>query len=272
LQKVFLRSALLSFVSLATSRGEVMAEVWNSRHRALLLLRGSVGFVALSCYYRAAMVMPLANLAVISRFHPLLSAGAASVLFRRSPAAGDAPLGRRWTVVLAAGAVGVVMVAGPAWRGDGGATEMEGPALAVLAAVFTSAAFLAIRSLRRRGVPGRAVIFAFHACGAVLAAATAPLTETLAAWKVPSFQEGAWLIGTAAAMQGAQLSLTALLARRGVGRAAPSSFLVCVWTTVFGCMLGQGLPPLRVAAGCALIVGPLAWAETLVGRTDRKVA
>ena len=112
-------------------------------------------FVALSCYYRAAMVMPLTSLAVISRFHPLLSAGAASVSSMKPRR--DAPLGRRWTS-FSAGAVGVVMVAGPAWRGDGGATEMEGPALAVLAAVFLRPpSSRSARCAGRRSWPGRHV-------------------------------------------------------------------------------------------------------------------
>ena len=233
----------------------------------LLALRGTLGFVALFCYFEAANHMPLVRLTLITRLHPAISTSVAPIVL------GEAVRGAWVTLALATAGVFVVALE----KASGSAASVDGddggllaglqrPAtlLAFGAALFTSAAFCAIRALAVRGVPSALTVAAFHAAGVPLSVLA---SRGLRGWVMPNAAESALLVGTALAMQLAQLSMTQVLRARALSRVAPSSFLIIVWNVLIGLIFfASALPTAQTLLGCALIVGALAWGERGRGR------
>eukprot|EP00913_Durusdinium_trenchii_P028993 g27184.t1 len=78
-ERIFLRSCCC--VILAPVDGErSLPPLLLSPNRRLLLLRGLLGFIAVSAYYEAIARIPLATLTLISRLHPLLSTALAGLI------------------------------------------------------------------------------------------------------------------------------------------------------------------------------------------------
>jgi len=57
---------------MAVARGaDFLQSFVTSRNKSLLLLRGSLGYVAFLCFVEASVLLPLANLALLSRYSPV---------------------------------------------------------------------------------------------------------------------------------------------------------------------------------------------------------
>lgn len=245
-EKVFIRS-FLNVLFVAVTQRKELTEIWYSlglKPKLLLAARGCAGFIALFCYFEGTQHLPLSDLTIITRFHPVLSS-----IFC-AWALGEV-LTQGHYLSFALSLVGVCCVAQPTGQGS-----WLGSAIALTAAIFTAVAFTLVRTLALLGVPRSAIIFAFHF-------ASVPLSAMLG-WTSfihPSPVEWVWLCGTALTMQLAQMCMTELLERRQVASAAPSSFLTIFWNTLFGTLLGDNLPNPMAWLGCAFIVGPLVVAE-----------
>ena len=175
LEKVFIRSILCAAISIASEGpGDVYRalKLQSATNIALLGLRGSLGFIALFCYFDAATVMPLVRLTLITRLHPAISSALAPKLLGE-------PVRSRAIVTLIIAGAGVVVVAlekaktsdgagagaGTAAASAAAALVQRSDAIALCAAVFTSAAFLCIRTLTLRKVPPKLIVLGFHAGG-----------------------------------------------------------------------------------------------------------
>lgn len=271
LEKVLLRSVLcLLFTVLGEGPLQLLRTLAAQARSSLLLLalRGTLGFVALFCYFEAANHMPLVRLTLITRLHPAISTSVAPFVL------GEAVQARAWvTLALATAGVCVVAlekandVAASGGSDDGGLfAGLRRPAtfLAFGAALFTSAAFCSIRTLAVRGVPSVLTVAAFHAAGIPLSLLA---SRGLRGWVVPNATESALLFGTALAMQLAQISMTGVLRSRALSRVAPSSFLIIVWNVLIGLLFfANALPTVQTLLGCTLVVGALTWGERRRGR------
>jgi drug/metabolite transporter (DMT)-like permease len=115
---VFARSCVIAAASgaLALARGDYPAA---SPRRALLLLRGASGFLAVSCTYTAMQMLPLAAAAVLGYRAPLLTALFAPVVLGE-------PTPRAVFAALPVAAAGVVLVARPPALFGGVAGDEEG--------------------------------------------------------------------------------------------------------------------------------------------------
>src|SRR6185503_7204441 len=78
---------------------------WGT-HRRLLVMRGLLGYLALSCVFHSVAVMPLADATVIQYLYPLFTAVLATVLLGETPTL-------RIGVAGVASVVGTVLVAKP---------------------------------------------------------------------------------------------------------------------------------------------------------------
>jgi drug/metabolite transporter (DMT)-like permease len=88
-EKLFLRSILILCFLLVehgvTGIKGTIARV-PPRHRLLLLMRGTAGFIALTAYFEGSMLMPLSTMTVTTRIHPVLSTiGGAIFLGEKAP-------------------------------------------------------------------------------------------------------------------------------------------------------------------------------------------
>ncbi|CAJ1451493.1 unnamed protein product, partial [Effrenium voratum] len=152
-ERIFLRSCFC--VVLAPVAGEAPRPPWRSQHRGLLLLRGGLGFLAVHSYYEAIARIPLATLTLISRLHPLLSTALAGLVLGE-------PLQRQQILVLLFAAVGTALLAPAQELFSLSRDGSYGYLMAVLAAVFTAAALLTVRTLTVLGEPPHHAREAFH--------------------------------------------------------------------------------------------------------------
>ncbi len=127
------------------SRGLLMSTVlWVAAHRAgvpilgrqrrMLVVRGLLGYAALSCYFWSVQHLPLGDAVLLQYSHPIFVALLAPWLLGERTSRGH------WVIVIVA-LVGVALVVGPSG-------ELRGvAAIAVTGAMCSGLAYLAIRKL-----------------------------------------------------------------------------------------------------------------------------
>src|SRR3954468_2527014 len=142
---VFVRAA----VSLAVAYGLVRrARPGNwGRRKGLLVLRGMVGFAALSCFFYAIIHLPLADATVIQYTNPVWTAWLGAWLLGEALSAGE-------VVLSGAGLLGGLLIARPSFL-FGGAGRLEPLAVAVglAGALCSASAYVSVRRLSRTEHP-----------------------------------------------------------------------------------------------------------------------
>ncbi len=214
---------------------------WRGRRRWLLVLRGALGYSALSCYFWSVHHLPLAEAVLIQQTHPIFAAALAYLFLGEPP-------GRNYLPALGLAALGVLVLVVPA--SEGGFVGGLGLLVAFGGALFSAAAYVAVRDAARTEHPV-AIILWFPAVSALLA-----VPGTVASGAVwPRSFDWFWLVFVAVAGQLGQVFLTRGLYRVPAGRAT----LANPMTTVFGALLG------RVAFGERIGWNTLAAAILLIG-------
>jgi len=207
----------------------------------LLLQRGALGYVALSCYFWSVANQPLATAILLHQTHPVFTALLALWFLSERP-------GPRFLPAFLLTAVGVWTIA-PAAAGAGPGAGGLLPLLAGLAAsVLAGAAYVTVRHASRTEAQEAIVLWL------PLTAIPLSLAGTLVAGPVlPSPRDTAWLLGVAVSAQLGQIYITRGLALVPAGRATLANPL----TIAFGVLLGWlvfGEPVgWRTAAGGAAI-------------------
>ena len=255
----------------------------KTRSPALLLLRGAFGCAAILCYTEALATLPTANALILSRVHPLIGGLLSAALLGE-------PFAAQQMAPIVAGLCGVALVAQPSPE-----APLLGSALALAAAVFTAAAFTAVRALQRRGENTLLIMLSFNGMGALgsaallawrlagsggnggaggdAAAAAAEaaagaaaggggwgqwLSHAMDATGLRAGNEEAlgWVLWAAATMQVAQHCMTKLLALQPTAQSSTSSFLIAAWGVAIAALTGESVPSQRALAGCFLICAP----------------
>lgn len=213
----------------------------------LLGLRGLVGFAALLCTFHAIALLPLADASVILLTQPIWTAVAAT-FFLREHAGAKVWLGS----ALALG--GVLLVAKPQALFGGGAEHLDvlGVVLALVAALLSAGAYVAVRALRRSDHP--VIVVLWFALVATPASAPLVIAEPV----VPAPWLWLVLLGIGLTVQGAQLLMTRALHREPAGRVAAVGYLQVVYGFIFGAALfGEAIEPLSII-GALVILGAAA--------------
>jgi drug/metabolite transporter (DMT)-like permease len=214
---------------------------WGTRRRALVL-RGLLGFAALSCYYWTLTRLPLAEATTIQHMAPLFTAvGAWLVLGERAGAAA--------LVAIGLGLAGVVLVARPAGLGGGAELDAVAVAIAVGGALCSGAAYVTVRQLARHEDPLVIVLY-FPLVALPLAI---PWTVPVAVWPTPT--EWLLLAGIGVCTQAAQVCLTRGLALERAGRASAIGYLQVALAVCWGVLVFGEIPGVATVAGASLIVG-----------------
>jgi drug/metabolite transporter (DMT)-like permease len=242
-QEIVLARAVVSLVlSYALLRGEAV-NPWGRAPR-LLVARGLVGFLALSCVYYAVTHLPLAEATVIQYLNPAFTAVLAAVV-----------LGERLGVALLSASgislLGVALVAKPAFLFGGASSSLDSfaAAVAVCGALFSACAYVLVRRLSATEHP-LVIVFYFPL---VTVPATVPTLWSRAVWPVGS--EWLVLLGVGCATQAGQVWLTRGLALEPASRAAALSYLQILFATLWGAAFFGELPDALSILGAGLIVG-----------------
>jgi drug/metabolite transporter (DMT)-like permease len=211
--------------------------------RGGLLVRGFLGYAALSCFYYAIVHLPLAEATVLQYMNPLWAAVLATwVLAER--------MGWREGALVLASLAGVVLIARPAFLFGGGASALPAGAVLVglLGAAFSGAAYVGVRELSRTEHP-LVIVFYFP-----LVTVPFALPAALANLVWPTPREWLLLLGIAVTAQLGQIYITRGLQREAAGRATAAGYLQVVFAGLWGLLFFRERPDLWVAIGSAVIL------------------
>ncbi len=226
-------------------------EPWGQR-RGLLIVRGAIGTAALLCVYAALALLPLASATVLQYLYPTVTALLAWLVLGE-------PIGKRVVLAMVLGWSGVLLVAQPAGLLQGASAL---PPLAVLiavgGAVFTSLAYVSVRSLGTSEHP-LVIVFYFPLVALPLSLPLVALNPVL-----PTAGELLWLIGVGVFTQLGQVYLTQGLTALPAAQATAISYVQVVFAGLWGWMVfGESVDGWTVA-GAGLVL-----AATLVSLSRR---
>jgi drug/metabolite transporter (DMT)-like permease len=215
------------------------------RRKGLLLLRGFLGFLALTCFYYSVVHIPLADATVIHYTNPVYTALLAAWFLGER-------LQTRTVVCAAVSLAGVVFIARPAFLFGGlGAVPIEPIylAAAIAAAVFSAGAYVTVRKLGKSEDP-LVVVFYFPLV-------TLPLVLPLVVpqWVWPTPLEWLALVGVGVTTQIAQVNLTRGLTLEKAGKAMTAGYLQIVFAAVWGALFFSEWPDALGIAGAVVVVG-----------------
>jgi drug/metabolite transporter (DMT)-like permease len=245
---VLARSLVMAVVAWGTlrSRGIPLA----GTHRRLLVLRGLLGYGALSCFYYALVHLPLADATVLQYTNPAWAAlFAIFVLAER--------MRGREVASLALSLCGVLLVARPEFLfGTASALDPVAVSIGLLGAVFSASAYVVVRMLGSEHY--LVVIFYFAIVSSV---ASAPLA--LAHGIMPTPPELLILVGVGLTTHMGQVYITKGLYLERTGRATATSLVQIVFAAVWGVLVFSTAPdPLAIAGAGLVIVGVLLLARS----------
>ncbi len=241
LEIVLARGAVLTVVTGALLRRRGLSA--RGERRGLLLLRGLLGFAALTCFYWAVVHLPLADATVIQYTNPVWTALLAVPLLGES-------LRRREAAGIVASLAGVVLIARPRFLfgGGPGALDPVHVAVALAGAVLSAAAYVTVRKLGETEDP---LVIVFWFAWINLAAAV-PVAAPVLEWPTPA--EWGLLLAVGLSTQLAQVAMTEGLKRERAGKAMAVGYLQIVFAAAWGLLFFGDVPDLWLAAGTALVV------------------
>jgi drug/metabolite transporter (DMT)-like permease len=236
-------------VSLALSYWLVRrAGIWPwGRRRWILILRGLLGFAAMSCFYFALTRLPIAEATVLHFTNPLWTALFAALL-----------LGERLTSrvlgPIFVSFVGVILITRPALLFGGAAAQIDslGVGMVLLGAMLSAGAYVAVREASKTEHP-LVIVFYFPM---VAVPATLPFASSFV-W--PQGWEWALLLGVGVSTQIGQVYLTRGLSLEPAARAMTIGYSQIIFVTLWGMIFfAEYLDSWSAAGSLLVIAGTLA--------------
>ena len=241
MQVVLARSVVVLAIAWALL-GRRGTSPWGGRPK-LLLLRGVLGFVALSSFYYAVIHLPLADATVIQYTNPVFTALLAGLFLA------ERLRGLELALILLSLA-GVVVMTRPTliFGGEAAALDPLATGVALTGALFSGAAYVTVRALGATEEP-LVVVFYFALVSTVL---SLPLVIPSDAW--PQGADWGLLAGVGVSTYLGQIWLTEGLRRERAGRAMAVGYLQIVFAAVWGFLIFTEVPDRWTVAGGLLIV------------------
>lgn len=257
LQIIAARAVISILLSLANLRGTGLHPLGNQRW--LLLARGVVGFISLSCVFYAVLNLPYAQATLLQYMHPIFTAILAYLFLREIPAKATVAC-----VALSLLGLGVLLL--PAVDDIDSATVNGWAVLAGLAGAFGSGlAYTIVRKLAP--TEHSAVIVLYFPMVCVPAAFILGWKDFI--WPDPLI----WLVllGVGCFTQVGQICLTRAMRTDSASRATSLSYLQIVFAAVLGALFFGEIPSGYTLAGASLILTG-AVANALISRYGARPA
>jgi drug/metabolite transporter (DMT)-like permease len=215
---------------------------WGTR-RGLLLLRGTFGFLGLTCVFYAVTHLPIAEATVIQYLHPVFTALLAA------PFLGERA-GRALVGGVALSLLGVAAVARPdALLAGAAGLDPMALAAAVGGAFFSGCAYVTVRKLSATEHPLVIVLYF------PLVATPASIPAVLPVFVMPRGLEWLLLLGVGVFTQLGQVAITRGLQHEPAGRATALSYLQVPFAALWGVLFFAEVPDVWTLCGAALILG-----------------
>lgn len=229
------------------------AALWRSgtgfvgRERGLLVLRGVLGFTALSGFYYGVVHLPLAEATVIQYTNPVWTALIAAAVLGEW-------IGGAQVALALASLAGVVMVVRPAalLGVASGGLDAGAAAVALGGSIFSAGAYVTVRRLRAEAT--MVIVFYFAVLSTLMAAPFLAFGAVM-----PGGWDWALLTAIGVTTHLGQVFLTRGLKLEAAGRAMTAGYLQIVFAAVWGALLFGDVPDAWSFAGAVVIV-----ASTLV--------
>ena len=211
--------------------------------RGLLLLRGLLGYGALSCFFWAVVRLPLADTTVIHFTNPVFTAFLAALFLGE--------VLRGWEVALTLLALGgVILVARPGFLfGEASGLDPLAVAAALGGAILSAGAYTTVRRLTRTNDP-LVIVLAFAVVSLV-----GSLPASYPVFVLPRGIDWAYLLGVGVATQGGQVFVTKALQVEKAGRVMAVGYLQIVFAAVWGLLVFKEVLDLWTGLGAAIIIG-----------------
>jgi drug/metabolite transporter (DMT)-like permease len=206
-----------------------------------LLVRGLLGYAALSCYFYSVQQLPLGDAVLLQYSHPIFVAALAPFVLteRTGP--------RHWPLVLAAFA-GVALIVGPAGELRSGAL------IGLTGSLMSGLAYMTVRDLSRTEHP--LTILVWFPLATLPGSMLATWWAGDAAWP-RSLAEVAGHLGVFVTAMIGQVALTEGLRRAGAARATAVSMTGPVFGVLFGLVFFSTVPSVTSVVGMVLVLGAL---------------
>jgi drug/metabolite transporter (DMT)-like permease len=242
---VLARSAVMLVISYVLVR-RARLQLWGVR-KGLLVLRGSLGFGALFCFFFAVTKLPLADVTVIHFTNPVFTAVLAWVVLGET-------VRRKEIAGLVLNITGVTLITRPQFLFGRWASDLDvfAVGVAVIASVLSASAYTTIRKLRETE-HHLVIIFYFSLVSAV---ASAPIAVNT--FVRPTPVEWVLLICVGVVTQISQVFLTKGLLRERAGRAMSVGYVQVIFAAVWGMVFfGDHPDPIGVGGAALVFLGLL---------------
>jgi len=249
---MFWRQAVPVAVLSAWLAATRQAGILRTRRLGSHAARAVVGTFGMLCGFGASLLLPLAEATTLGFTTPLFAVIMTALVLREHVGPW------RWTAV-AAGFAGVLIIAQPGHEPISplGAAAGLGSGLIVAIVSFQ------IRDLNRTESP-TSIVFYFSLFGALLAAPFLPFSASVhSPWQ--------WLLLIGVGLTGTigQLLITAALRHGAVATVIVMDYSSLAWTTLYGWLIWDRLPPLATWLGAPAIIAAgliVAWREQLLAK------
>ena len=243
-QEMVMIRAVITFILSAWAVRLAGVSPWGSRERrGLLVLRGVVGFLALSAFYHSLVELPLADASVLQYTNPVWAALIAV------PFLGER-LRRREVLSVVVSMIGVLVMVRPSFLfGGGTALDPVTVGIGLAGAMCSAMAYVTVRKLGATEHPS--VIVFYFSLISIFAALPTALPGAL--WPTP--MEWLVLLGVGVSTQLGQMAITNGLRLERAGRATATAYLQIVFAGTWGILFFAEIPDWGTVAGAALIVG-----------------
>ncbi len=241
---VFVRALIGLFLSFLLLRRRGLGLL--GKRRGLLILRGVLGFIALSCFFYAVTKLPLGEVTILFYLHPLFTAVLATILLREA-------ISIRLVGSTVLSLIGIALVTQPSFLFGGESPIPTFPmVLAIVGAFFSALAYITVRALSRTE---EALVIVFY-FPLVAVPASFPLLVMDFVW--PVGMEWGVLLLMGIFTQIGQITLTKGLAHETAGRATALSYLQVVFAVFWGALFfAEKIEPLTALGALSILLGSL---------------
>ena len=216
---------------------------WGTQRR-LLVFRGTLGSMALLCYFYSLLHLPLGEAALIQNMNPVFATLLAAFLLHEHLRAPE-------VICLIASLVGVLLIAHPAPLFGAQAASVAPMAIIIAlgGAFFSGSAYTLVRKMRSTEHP---LVIVFYL---PLLSVPLSLPFAFADWKWPDGGEWLLLIGIGITTQLAQVNMTRGLQLERTARATTTGYLQVAFAVVWGAVILGEVPDIWTLLGATTIIG-----------------
>lgn len=219
----------------------------------LHLLRAGIGLTAMTCWFAAVALLPMAQAVALNFTVPLFATAGAALLL------GEVVRARRWSATII-GFAGVLVIVRPGMQ-----ETTPALLLPVASALFIASAILMVKSLTRTENPN-AMVFYMN-----LFLAPLSLIPALFVWRWPAWEVLAALLALGLLAALSHLLVARAFARTDASAAVPFQYARLPFTALIGYVFFAEVPDVWTFVGAAIIAGAaiyIAHREAKLARSD----